>query len=94
MLVVVGPQELPRTWASLDLLAEQIGEGTYRPTPEDAALEQNVTMEDQWGPQMTAAVSGMQQAARITLGDVHLDAKFFRICIRMGLVLSEQKTIR
>ena len=34
VLVVVDPQELPRTWASLDLLAEQIGEGTYRPTPE------------------------------------------------------------
>ena len=29
VLVVVDPQELPRTWASLDLLGEQIGEGTY-----------------------------------------------------------------
>ena len=45
VLVVVDPQELPRTWASLDLLGEQIGEGAYRATPEDAALQQSVTME-------------------------------------------------
>ena len=49
VLVVVDPQELPRTWASLDQLGEQIGEGTYRVTPEDAALEQSVTMEEEWG---------------------------------------------
>ena len=68
VLVVVDPQELPRTWASLDLSGEQIGEGTYRGTPDDAALDQSVTMEEQWRPPMTAAVSGVQQAARITLG--------------------------
>ena len=77
VLVVVDPQELPRTWASLDQLGEQMGEGTYRATPDDAALEQSVTMEEQWRPQMTVVVSGVQQAARITLGDMHLDAKLF-----------------
>ena len=30
VLVLVDPAELPRTWASLDLLSETIGDGTYR----------------------------------------------------------------
>ena len=49
VLVVVDPQELPRTWASPDLFGGQIGEGTYRATPEDAALEQSVAMDEERG---------------------------------------------
>ena len=66
VLVVVDPQELPRTWASVDLLGEQIGEGTYRAMPEDAASGQGVTMEEQWGTEMEAAAVGLLHSARIT----------------------------
>ena len=34
VLVLVDLAELPRTWASLDLLSEKIGEGTYRAEPQ------------------------------------------------------------
>ena len=34
VLVLVDPAELPRTLASLDLLSEKIGEGTYRAEPQ------------------------------------------------------------
>ena len=49
VLVVVDPQELPRTWATFDLLSERIGEGTYRVMPDDVASDQGVTMEEQCG---------------------------------------------
>ena len=86
VLVVVDPQELPRTWGSVDLLGEQIGEGTYRALPEDVESDQSVTMREQWGTEMQVVV-GLQQSARITMGDLHFDAQYFRICIRMGLAL-------
>ena len=54
LVVVVDPQELPRTWASVDLLGEQIGEGTYRAMPEDVPLGQSVTMDEDWGVQLKA----------------------------------------
>ena len=76
-MVVVDPQELPRTWASIDLLGEQIGEGTYRAMPEEAASDEPVTAAEQWGTQMKAAVADLKQTANITLGDLHLDAKCF-----------------
>ena len=77
VLVVVDPQELPRTWASVDLLGEQIGEGTYRAMPEDVAPDQSVTMDEDWGVQLKASVANLQQTASIKLGEVHLDAKLF-----------------
>ena len=49
VFVVVDPQELPRTWASVDLLGERIGECTDRTIPEDVASDQSVTMEEQGG---------------------------------------------
>ena len=77
VLVVVDPQELPRTWANVDLLGEQIGEGTYRAMPEDVAPDQSVTMDEDWGVQLKASVANLQQTASIKLGEVHLDAKLF-----------------
>ena len=77
VLVVVDPQELPHTWASVDLLGEQIGEGTYRAMPEDVAPDQSVTMDEDWGVQLKASVANLQQTASIKLGEVHLDAKLF-----------------
>ena len=77
VLVVVDPQELPRTWASVDLLSEQIGEGTYRAMPEDVSLDQSVTMDEDWGVQLKASVANLQQTASIKMGEVHLDAKLF-----------------
>ena len=77
VLVVVDPQELPRTWASVDLLGEQIGEGTYRAMPEDVSLDQSVTMDEDWGVQLKASVANLQQTASIKMGEVHLDAKLF-----------------
>ena len=77
VLVVVDPQELPRTWASVDILREQIGEGTYRVTPAGEAPDQRSTMDEQWGPQISAVAADLQEAARVTLGDVHLDAKLY-----------------
>ena len=77
VLVVVDPQELPRTWASVDLLGEQIGEGTYRAMPADVAPDQSVTMGEDWGVQLKASVANLQQTASIKLGEVHLDAKLF-----------------
>ena len=75
VLVVVDPSELPRTWASLDLLSEKIGEGTYRATPQGngAAAE----LEPGWGSDMSAAAYALRGAAKITLGDLHLDAKLY-----------------
>jgi hypothetical protein len=71
VLVVVDPSELPRTWASLDLLSEKIGEGTYRATLQGtgAAAE----LEPGWGSDMSEAASALRGAAKITLGDLHLD---------------------
>ena len=63
VLVVVDPQELPRTWASVDLLGEQIGEGSYRAMPEEAALDQTVTTAEQWGTQIQTAVADLKQTA-------------------------------
>ena len=34
-------------------------------------------MEEQWGADMKAAVDDLKESARITLGDLHLDAKLF-----------------
>ena len=34
-------------------------------------------MDEQWGPQISAVAADLQEAARVTLGDVHLDAKLY-----------------
>ena len=68
VLVVVDPQELPRTWASVDLLGEQIGEGTYRAMPEDVSLDQSVTMDEDWGVQLKASAANLQQNRQHQVG--------------------------
>ena len=75
VLLVVDPSGLPRTLASLDLLSEKIVEGTYRATPQGtgAAAE----LEPGWGSDMSEAASALRGAAKITLGDLHLDAKLY-----------------
>ena len=62
--------------------------------PDDVASDQGVAMGEQWGPDMKAAVDGLKESARITLGDLHLDAKLFPHLHPHGLVLSEQKTMK
>ena len=42
---------------------------------------------------MKAAVDGLKESARITLGDQHLDAKLFPH-LRLHGALSEQKTVK
>ena len=73
VLVVVDPSELPRTWASLDLLSEKIGEGTYRATPQGSGAA--AELEPGWGSDMSEAATALRGATKITLGDLHLDAK-------------------
>ena len=75
MFVVVGPSELPRTWASLELLSEKIGEGTYRAEPQGEGA--GSALEHGWGAEMSEAASALRRAAKISLGDIHLDAKLY-----------------
>ena len=73
VLVLVDLAELPRTWASLDLLSERIGEGTYRAEPQgDGSASE---LDPGWGADMSQAATALRGAAKITLGDLHLDAK-------------------
>ena len=44
VLVVVDPVDLPKTWKTVDLLAEKIGEAQYRGTPESAEGKSAVTL--------------------------------------------------
>ena len=37
VLVIVDPVDLPKTWGSIDLIAEGIGDAEYRVSPEVAA---------------------------------------------------------
>ena len=87
MLVVVDPQELPRTWASVDPLGEQIGEGTYRAMPEDVAPDQSVTMGKDWGVLLKASVANLQQTASIKMGEV-------RVCFLQTLVFETLVRLR
>ena len=84
VLVVVDPGELPRTYATVDILAEKIGDARYRVVPGDGADETGAgsvettgagLLPPGWGEAMRQAAEGM--AARVTLGDPHLDAKLF-----------------
>ena len=73
VLVLVDPAELPRTWASLGLLSERIGERTYRAEPQgDGSASE---LDPGWGADMSQAAAALRGAAKITLGDLHLDAK-------------------
>ena len=73
VLVVVDPSELPRTRATLDLLSERIGEGTYRADPQGAGAGSALALS--WGVEMSEAASGLRRAAKISPGDKYLDAK-------------------
>ena len=78
VLVMVDPTELPRSWASIDIFAESIGEAEYRVTPAGdghAATAATLRAEDARG--LRDAASALREQARITLGDRHLDAKLF-----------------
>ena len=72
-MVLVDPAELPRTWASLDLLSEKICEGTYRAEPQgDGSASE---LDPGWGADTSQAATALRGAAKIALGDLHLDAK-------------------
>jgi hypothetical protein len=86
VLVVVDPAELPRTYATLDILAEQVGQASYRvwPAASNAQSEAGARsteapaaagLSPDWGRAMREAASGM--TSRVTFGDPHLDAKLF-----------------
>ena len=70
VLVVVDPKEFPRTWKSVDLLEEAIGEAEYR--------ELRSTSQTQ---HLKTAADDFRKIARVTLGDYHLDAKLFPHCL-------------
>ena len=92
VLVVVDPQELPRTWASVDLLAEQIGEGTYRAVAEDVAPDQSVTMDEDWGVQLKNRLPTCIKPPASSWEKCIWTQSCSRTCTRMALALSEQKT--
>ena len=82
VLVMVDPAEMPRNWKSVELLAEKIGEEEYRVIAEERHADGTVDA-DQVLLSATDAVSLQTSAARlgrvakVTLGDMHLDAKLF-----------------
>ena len=87
VLVVVDPAELPRTYATVDILAEQVGDASYRVSAAAASAQRGARSGDgdesstrsnlpaDWGAAMREAAAGMR--ARVTFGDPHLDAKLF-----------------
>ena len=87
VLVLVDPEDLPRSWATLDALAEPIGEAVPRASGEvaDAGAARgagqggpmDIEMRPEWFRDITAAVRDSEQSSTVTLGDNHLDAKLF-----------------
>ena len=81
VLVIVDPSEMPRNWKSVDVLAEAIGEAEYRVTVEDtqgttvAGSETTLSASD--AAELQTSAQGLRRAAKVTLGDYHLDAKLF-----------------
>ena len=81
VLVIVDPSEMPRNWKSVHLLSEAIGEAEYRVTAED---EQGTTLGGSGATLSAGDAAALQtsaqrlrSAAKVTLGDYHLDAKLF-----------------
>ena len=97
VLVVVDPVSLPKSWCSVDLFSEQIGDAEYRVSQRDVpkttgktdASEQetpptcmnldaeSLSLPSEWGCKMRDVSSDLRRSARVTLGDMHLDAKLF-----------------
>ena len=62
VLVLVGPAELPRTCASLDLLSETICEGTYRAESQGNGSARE--LHAAWGADMSQAANALRGAPR------------------------------
>ncbi len=77
VLVVVDPKELPRNYVSVDVLAEKIGDSTYRAHVEGSNSPEGHELPSDWGPRMSAAADELRKSSKVTLGDAHLDAKAF-----------------
>ena len=79
VFVMVDPAEMPRNWKSVDLLSEQIGEEEYRITADGAvgADPGQLSATDAGSLQTSAATLG--RAAKVTLGDMHLNANLFPV---------------
>jgi hypothetical protein len=84
VLVVIDPGDLPRHWATVDALAEQIGDAEYRAQPvlgpdaqSPAGAVAPVALPPEWGTAMRDAAAALRSETKVTLGDAHLDAKLF-----------------
>ena len=83
VLVVVDPADLPKSWATVDIFAEQIGDAHYRAEAarprgaRGAAASGETPLRLTWGVEMRKAAESLRSDAYITLGDNHLDAKLF-----------------
>ena len=87
VLVLVDPAELPRTWASLDLLSETIGEGTYRAEPQgDGSASE---LDPGWGADMSQAAAPPRSHSAICI----LTPSCTRICILTAPVPCAPKVI-
>ena len=90
VLVLVDPKEFPRTWQSLDLLKEAVGEAEYRQDRQQTAGAKGQTKSptgEAHAVQFQSAVEGFCKVAHATLGDYHLDAKLFPHCHALRLQL-------
>ena len=74
VLVVVDPRELPRNYATVDLLAEQVGDACYRVAGRPAEARSAASMTDvtpssdpqlppDWGRAMSEAAQGLKHAS-------------------------------
>ena len=80
VLVIVDPTDLPKSWGSIDLLAEGIGDAAYRVSPEVAAgtsSENVVSMTAEQADALSYSADVFRRQAKVTYGDRHLDAKLF-----------------
>ncbi len=81
VLVIVDPAELPRSWASVDALAEGIGEAEYRVSldgPESGSPDETATtLPESEARSLQSSARSLRSMAKVTLGDRHLDAKLF-----------------
>ena len=82
VLVVVDPAELPRAWATVDTLAEVIGDSEYRLTASTTlpgALRDTAPaiLSSEEARALRCAAESVRGQAKVTFGDYHLDAKLF-----------------
>ena len=81
VLVVIDPAELPRSWASVDVFGEAIGEAEYRisavPADSGASETASVALSSTDAQALQSTAKALRSQAKVTLGDPHLDAKLF-----------------